>query len=183
MLYFFFKFLKITGKNCTAITNYISEGNSYTETMSILNSHSIYQKRLGEILIEADLVSIPQINVALKDQIYSHYLSYKRLGEILSMSGWIRQETADFFALDWPNLIQQNFRRPLGWYLHQSKLLEEKDINKILEEQKTIEIRFGTLAVLQGYLKKTTLDFFLIHLFPKEFNISPIKNINNTLQS
>ena len=139
---------------------------------------SIVQKRIGEILIEADLVSIPQINVALKAQMDSHnmrYMGYMRLGEILSMRGWIQQETVDFFAVDWSNLIQQNSRKPLGWYLQKSKLLEEEDINRILEEQKIIEIRFGTLAVLLGYLEKTTLDFFLMYLFPKEFNVSPIK--------
>ena len=148
--------------------------------MSILNSHSSYQKRLGEILIEADLVSIPKINVALKDQMHSHHMRSMRLGEILSMRGWIQKETADFLALKWSDLIQHNSRQPLGWYLQQSRLLEEKDINRILEEQKRIEIRFGTIAVLQGYFKKTTLDFFLMYLFPKEFNISPVKNIYNS---
>ena len=149
--------------------------------LTSLNSHSSSQKPIGEILIEADLVSIPQVNVALKEQM-DHHTPYMRLGEILAMRGWIKQETADFFAVDWFNLIQQNSRQPLGWYLQQSKLLEEKDINRILEEQKTIEIRFGTLAVLLGYLKKTTLDFFLMYLFPQEFKISPIKNMNNVLE-
>ena len=53
--------------------------------MSILNSHSSYQKRIGEILIEAD-----------------------------------------FFVLDWYNLIKEQPRKPLGWYLQKAKLLKKK---------------------------------------------------------
>ncbi len=131
-----------------------------------------WHKLIGETLLEADLVSAYQIQVALQDQMYNPYML---LGEILAIRGWIQEETADFFAIDWPNLLKQNSRKPLGWYLQQAGLLEEKDINRILEEQKSQEVRFGAIAVMYGYLKKTTLDFFLRYLFPKEFEESLTK--------
>ena len=145
---------------------------------SVPGKHSPYYicpKRLGIILLEADLVSVAQIEVALHDQVHSPNL---RLGEILAIRGWIKQETADFFAQDWPNLIKQKSRQRLGWYLQQAALLKEKDIKKILDEQRFTGVRFGTVAVLQGILKSTTLDFFLMYLFPKEFKVSPCQNLH-----
>ncbi len=138
--------------------------------MSKSRSFSIQPKPLGMILREADLVSIPQLQLALQSQVdYPHL----RLGEILALRGWLKPETADFLAQDWLQLVQQKTRKPLGYYLQKSALLEEKQIKVILEEQKATGIRFGTVAVLQGLLKSTTLDFFLMYLFPKEVGVSP----------
>ena len=153
--------------------------------MSIINSldqHSdpnLMPKRLGMILLEADLVSVAQIEVALQDQSYRPDLL---LGEILATRGWIQPETADFFAQDWSYLLKhkQELSKPLGWYLQQAALLKEKDIKLILNEQKSTGIRFGTVAVLQGILKSTTLDFFLMYLFPEELKVSPFKYMHSS---
>ncbi len=138
---------------------------------SVPGKHSPYYicpKRLGIILLEADLVSVAQIEVALHDQVHSPNL---RLGEILAIRNWIQQETADFFARDWLLLIQEKSRNPIGWYLQQAALLKEKQINSILEEQKLTGLRFGAVAVLQGIIESTTLDFFL---FSINFNKSKV---------
>ena len=132
---------------------------------------SIQPQLLGVILQESSLVATPQIQLALRDQTYYPNL---RLGEILAMRGWIKQETADFFAQDWLELLQQRKRKPLGFYLQQSALLDEKHIKAILEEQKVTGVRFGAIAVLQGLLKSQTVDFFLMHLFPREFSKSSL---------
>ena len=132
---------------------------------------SIQPKLLGVILQEANLVSNPQIQLALRDQKYYPDL---RLGEIIALRGWIKQETADFFAQTWLELLQQRNRKPLGYYLQQSALLEEQQITAILEEQKITGVRFGAIAVLQGLLKSQTIDFFLMHLFPIEFSKSSL---------
>ena len=134
-------------------------------------SFSIQPKLLGAILQEASLVSTPQIQLALQDQSYYPDL---RLGEIVAMRGWIKQETADFFAQNWLELLQQRTRKPLGYYLQESALLEEKHIAAILKEQRITGVRFGSVAVLQGLLKSQTLDFFLMHLFPREFSKSSL---------
>ncbi len=137
--------------------------------------YPIYPKRLGELLLEADLISPAQIEVSLRDQSYNPDL---HLGEILAMRNWIQQKTANFFAQDWSDLIKQKSRNPIGWYLQQAALLQEGEIKRILNEQKLTGVRFGTVAVLQGVLKSTTLDFFLMYLFPKEIKASPFSHLN-----
>ncbi len=139
----------------------------------------IVPKPLGMILLEADLVSPSQIKAALQDQIDNPNLL---LGEILATRNWIQPKTADFFAQDWSDLIQhqQQLQKPLGWYLEQAALLNQVDIKTILEEQKVTGVRFGTVAVLQGLLKSTTLDFFLMYLFPQEFNVSPFRDMRSS---
>ncbi|GAB4533255.1 MAG: hypothetical protein Tsb0014_18460 [Pleurocapsa sp.] len=131
-------------------------------------------KRIGAILQEADLVSISQIERALESKEQYPHL---RLGELLAMHGWVKSETADFFVQDWSNVLRHKERDPLGCYLQQAALLDQKEIEFILEEQRKTGIRFGTVAVLQGLIKSTTLDFFLSHLFPEELNVSPFLNM------
>ncbi|MEB3190526.1 MAG: hypothetical protein VKL42_09320 [Snowella sp.] len=69
-------------------------------------------KPLGLILREADLVTPAQIEVALQDQQYYQL----PLGEILALHGWVHQETADFFAEQWPKLITEPTIYLLGEY-------------------------------------------------------------------
>jgi hypothetical protein len=131
-------------------------------------------KRIGSILQEADLVSLSQVERALQSkERYPHL----RLGELLAMHGWVKSETADFFVQDWSNVLRNKERDPLGCYLKQAALLDRNQIELILAEQRKTGIRFGTVAVLQGLLKSTTLDFFLSHLFPEELNVSPFLNM------
>lgn len=136
------------------------------------------KKPLGTILTEADLVSIPQLNLALKDQVNFPDL---RIGEILAMRGWIKAETADFFVQNWSQILQHENRQPLGQYLIQSAILKPEQLEAVLEEQKQTGIRFGTIAVMQGLLKSTTLDFFLMYLFPEEMAVSPFVNMYRTM--
>ncbi|WP_036478675.1 hypothetical protein [Myxosarcina sp. GI1] len=134
-------------------------------------SFIVRPKLIGRVLLEADLVSPPQLDVALHDRLaYPDF----RLGEILAMRGWLKSETADFFAEDWLELTRKQIRKPLGYYLQKSALLETKHIETILKEHKHTGVRFGTVAVLQGLLKSKTLDFFLTYLFPQEVNASPL---------
>jgi hypothetical protein len=50
-------------------------------------------KRLGRYLIDAGLVTLAQIDVALNDQ---EFMDDMRIGEILVTRGWIKQQTLDF---------------------------------------------------------------------------------------
>ena len=120
-------------------------------------------KPLGLILQEADLVSLPQLELALSDQ-YSY--QNLKIGEIMALRGWIEQNTADFFAEKWHDLVQEKARKPLGYYLQEANLLKEEQINVILQEQKQSWLRFGAVAVLKGWITQNTLDFFLYNLFP-----------------
>jgi hypothetical protein len=118
-------------------------------------------KPLGLILQAADLISISQIEIALRDQVMCQNL---RIGEILSLRGWLKQETADFFAEEWPKISQKSNHQPLGYYLKSAALLDEGQIKEILQEQARLKLKFGSLAVLRGWIKRQTIKFFLENL-------------------
>jgi len=118
---------------------------------------------LGQTLKKAGLISFSQIQVALTDQEYDQSLKF---GEVLALRGWIEQQTADFFADEWQPLIEQLEKYPLGYYLVKSGLLTGEQTYLILQEQKQLWIKFGSIAVLNGLITKDTLNFFLDSLFP-----------------
>lgn len=140
----------------------------------LLQLLSTKTKLLGTVLQEADLVSSRQIESALAVQACQPEL---RLGEILAQQGFIKPETADFFARDWSKIVVQPDKNALGYYLRQAAILNSAQIELILAEQRATGVRFGTVAVLQGFLKSTTLDFFLANLFPEELHVSPFVNM------
>lgn len=131
---------------------------------------------LGETLYQAGLISDLQRAIALEDRRDSNYL---RVGEIMALRGWIKQETADFFAEEWHVLLNQTEKYPLGYYLEKSGLLTQQQIDLILEEQNKIWVKFGSVAVLQGILAQDTVDFFLSKLFPLESLDSPLMGKKN----
>ncbi|MCU0532859.1 MAG: tetratricopeptide repeat protein [Hydrococcus sp. Prado102] len=145
-------------------------------------------KQLGTVLQQADLVSSTQVKIALQEQSQSRD---KRIGEILARRGWLKQETADFFAEQWPNLLSHRVRQPLGQYLKKAALLSDRQVETLLLEQKQTNLRFGELAVKRGWLKPTTIDFFLNYLgfndlYPQNSTIaaeSEIFESNDSLKS
>ncbi|MBE9175083.1 hypothetical protein IQ225_06775 [Synechocystis salina LEGE 06155] len=115
------------------------------------------QKPIGIILQEAKLITPGQLEVALYEQKQFQML----LGEILSHHGWISQETADFFVDLWPAMVGQPVQGPIGYYLKMAHLLNEEQIERILREQQRLGVRFGSVAVLKGWLKEETINFFV----------------------
>jgi hypothetical protein len=112
-------------------------------------------------LQQAALISSAQVEVALRDRVEYPEL---RIGEILALHGWLKAETADFFAERWPLLITQQWVYPIGYYLKEAALLEKIQIDNILFEQRRRKtwLRFGELVVQKKWLKQTTIDFFLL---------------------
>jgi hypothetical protein len=89
----------------------------------------------------------------------------------------LKPETADFFAQDWTKAVIESDKQALGYYLQQAAILDREQVALILAQQRVSGVRFGTVAVLQGFLKSTTLDFFLANLFPEELSVSPFINL------
>ena len=112
---------------------------------------------LGSVLQQAGLVSEAQINAALEEQRETQL----RIGEILAGHGWIKQESAEFFALDWPQVKHQP--QEIGIYLQQAALLDQDQVKSILAQQRRDGLQFGTLAVMSGWVNRQTVDFFLKH--------------------
>ncbi len=125
-------------------------------------SHSQNNVPLGAVLQKAGLVSSDQIQQALKQQ--SQNNENLRIGEILASQGRINPKTADFFAECWSTLVEEKQKQPIGQYLKQAALLDEKQIQIILDEQKNTNLKFGELAIAKGWLKQATVDFFLKYL-------------------
>ena len=133
-------------------------------------SQFITFKPIGEILQDAGLITSPQLDVALRDQTYYEDM---RLGEILALRGWVKQDTADFFVQEWFKLVNKRIDHPIGFYLRKAGLLSEQDIRIILTKQHKCSLRFGDLAVKQGLVKQNTVDFFLQNLFPSQLKGTP----------
>ena len=124
-------------------------------------SYSRKKVPLGAVLQQAGLISAAQVQQALKQQQQTN--SNLKIGEILARQGRINSKTADFFAEQWFNLPKEP-KQPIGQYLKQAALLDESQIQAILNEQKQTQQKFGELAIAKGWLKQTTLDFFLRYL-------------------
>jgi tetratricopeptide (TPR) repeat protein len=120
-------------------------------------------KPLGAVLQRAGLISSSQIEMALQRQ--EQHLEL-RIGDILAREGWLKPKTADFFAEKFWNLLTRQPKQPLGYYLKEAALLDERQIAVILSEQQQVKLKFGELAVQKGWLKPATLDFFLEYLVP-----------------
>ena len=137
--------------------------NSLSSNSSNNSLQSPLKQALGEILVEAGLISPAQIELALQEQKHQNL----KIGEILASHGWIKQETADFFAEKWVPLLQQKEKQPLVYYFREAGLLSEEQIKLIVKEQKNRKNkkRFHHLVLEKGYLKPITVEFFLISIF------------------
>lgn len=119
---------------------------------------------LGELLAEAGLISQGQLQTALYDQqSYDDML----LGEILVTRGWINQQTVDFFVNALQRARLKKFKNRLGDCFVQAALINQEQVDNILKEQELNHVRFGSIAVLKGYISQKTLDFFLKYIFPQ----------------
>lgn len=123
---------------------------------------------LGAILVEAGLVSLSQIEFALQEQLKGDL----KIGEILANHNIIKQKTADFFVDQWPRLMTAEKKKPLVYYFRKAGILDKNQVNLILAKQQTNSPpkRFHKLAVEDGYLSQTTVNFFLAKLFKLKTN-------------
>ncbi len=130
---------------------------------SFLTTTTANKKPLGLILVEAGLISISQVELALQEQKECGL----KIGEILVLHGWIKQETVDFFADKWLKLVQQPEKKPLLYYFKEAALLDEDQIAILtkLQQFQQKKVRFHNLATERGYIKRRTVDFFLANLF------------------
>jgi hypothetical protein len=143
--------------------------------MTTLQVKPVPSRKIGEILRQAYLITPTQLEEALREQKEG---KNQKLGEILARKGWIKQETADFFAHKWESILREpksDSREPLGFYLKEAGLLNDDQIRAIVAEQgqKSLWIRLGTMAVLKGWLAQSTIDFFIEHLYPEHATDSP----------
>lgn len=126
--------------------------------------------KIGERLCTSDLISLHQLETALYEQ---NLYNTMRLGEILVSHGWVLQETADFFGDQWPYLDALADPVPIGSYFRRAGLIDRSIVETILASQKKTGLRFGALAVLNGYIPQATLDFFVEQFYPDHVGEPP----------
>ena len=108
-------------------------------------------KRLGEILMDEKLITREQLALGIEKQ----KISKKKLGEVLSELGFIREENL-MRALssqlgspirDLPCIVASpNLKgHKLGEILIQSNLITREQLNKAIEEQKKTNKRLGEI--------------------------------------
>ncbi len=133
-----------------------------------------------DTLIQAGLLNEVQVQVALHDKTLNPDM---RISEILSLRGWINEETVDFFDLIWSMRIKQPEKQPIGQYFVEARLITEAQVDDVLAEQKISNLRFGEVAVLKGYLKEETVRFFVQHLFPQNLQVKKVSPLSRITQS
>ena len=113
---------------------------------------------LGLALQSAGLISQEQLQKALELQ--SKYTQMK-LGEILVLEEGMRAKTIEFFVKKRHEIATQGQQFPIGYYLKDASLLNSRQVEAILQEQKKTKQKFGDIAVQKGWIKRETIDFFL----------------------
>jgi tetratricopeptide (TPR) repeat protein len=132
---------------------------------------------IGQLLQQSGLISENQLELALQNQAIPGYENLK-LEEILALRGWVKQETLDFFAIRWPQIVaavnDNTNQAKLGLYLTEANLLTKEQLTDIIQQQKTTRLPFNQLVIEKGYLKQQTLDFFIQHLSANNAVFAPI---------
>lgn len=114
---------------------------------------------IGQRLRQAGLLSEAQI-----DRILALQKAAKkplRFGEILVNQGILPAETIDFFATTLPPFEILQSDCPLGYYLKFAKILNDRQIESILDEQHQTCLKFGEIAIQKGWIAPETLEEIL----------------------
>ena len=146
------------------------------------SSKRSWDKQLEKTLQEAHLLSVKQIKLAIKAR-----KSFKKqnIEQILVSRGLIEQKTLTFFKVKWPIILRQKTKKPIGHYLQEAGLLSQEQVDYILHRQQEKNgcwIKFGQLAVIKGWVKQGTIDFFIENLSEqKRDNSDSCSSISETL--
>jgi type IV pilus assembly protein PilB len=124
-------------------------------------------KRLGDILLDEKLITREQLALAIEKQ----KISKRKLGEILSELGFIREENLlkalssqlgnPVREINLPSSSPALKGRKLGEILLKSNLITRDELNKAIEEQKKANTRLGEALCTLGILAEEKLAWAL----------------------
>ena len=116
-------------------------------------------KPLGLVLRQAGLVSSEQVEKALEESLS---LPQYRLGEILAIRGWIKPETADFFAEIWPYIIESKGNYQIEEAIESILDSSQQHLDIVRDSQMSsfpkTKYRLKSLPTLQTNLHHNSLD-------------------------
>ncbi|MBD2580544.1 tetratricopeptide repeat protein [Oscillatoria sp. FACHB-1406] len=125
------------------------------------SKHRAIPGLIGERLQAAGLMTAERVESILT---YQRKHPDLRFGDIAVMWGWLKPETFDFLVKNLPQSAKTKRSQRLGYYLKSAALLNDFQIGTILEyQQEKRGLRFGEVAVRQGWLNSETIDFFVKH--------------------
>lgn len=113
---------------------------------------------IGTLLQEAGLLTEHQVIQLLEEQVYQRHLLF---GELAAKKGLIKPVTAEFFVEELPHLCEIQNDHRLGEYFRAAGLLDQEQVKLILDRQKHTGLRFGDIAVREGWVQPQTIEFFL----------------------
>ena len=108
-------------------------------------------KPLGLAIQTADLVNAQQVQIALEDRLLYPHL---KIGQIMARRGWINQQTADFFAEQWPALLDSKARKRLWQYRKDASLSHKDIVDENIANPPSLEL----IEPPCNYIKKCLLD-------------------------
>ncbi|MDY7021011.1 MAG: WecB/TagA/CpsF family glycosyltransferase [Cyanobacteriota bacterium] len=123
---------------------------------------------VGQTLLEAGLLSPEQVRIILEMQAER---KKQRFGELLAQQGWLHPQTIDFFAEEISRLAIAEEKKPIGYYLKSAALLNDEQVEIILDKQRRSSLRFGELAIQEGWIKPATINLLLEYI-----QLKPILN-------
>jgi hypothetical protein len=112
-------------------------------------------KKLGSYLVDAGLVTLAQIDVALNDQ---EFMDDMRIGDILVTRGWIKQQTLDFVIDKVVDPEQQSVTastripEPSPATIAHARSLDGSRVIEILKPQRTYTVGDVTTPSDPGYV-------------------------------
>ncbi|MGA0199157.1 MAG: hypothetical protein ACO3NK_08550, partial [Prochlorotrichaceae cyanobacterium] len=118
-------------------------------------------------LAKANLLSPAQLQILEGDRALYPDMSIE---EILTLRGWIRPKTLEFFQYNWVKLSPDH---PIGYYLQEADLLTDQQVQELLRDQWQTGVKIGALAVMRGWLNQETINVFLQTLSPEKLADSP----------
>ena len=116
----------------------------------------LINKPIGEILEEAGLINREQLKLVLAEkELYPQF----KLGEIISLHGWLKQETVDFFV-EQIQTMALNEKISIAKYCFYSGLLTQKEMDSLIIEMAQSGTKFSSLVVSKNLIKQKTINFF-----------------------
>ena len=135
-----------------------------------LNQLPSKRKRIGEYLVERNLISPENLELALEEQLHTG----ERIGKILVSRGLINQSTVDELVgqLSWTNRNRSDQRKRIGEYLVELNLLSPENLELALEEQLHTGERIGEILANRGLISQNTVDRLVTQLAQTQRDLS-----------
>jgi thioredoxin reductase len=132
------------------------------------DNFSMRSKPLGIHLFEAGLISLKQLEIALKEQKTTSMC----LEEIFSNHGWMKKRTIEYMMEKVVHKQLSGSGKKLGSYLVEADLVTLDQIKTALDEQKKSTLCLGEILNSHGWVNRQTIEYMMDKIVLPERQIS-----------